>query len=191
MSKQTAVEWLVEQLTPAVSLQQKYIDEIKAKAKAMENEQIIEAISKGWDYYEDGKVRWMGEQYYNETYGGERSDEIGSSLNWNGEVTQGINHIVDTNEMIDHIGNVTKMVDYVSNVEKLAEEEYPIFDGDLLEIAHNQQHSRIDFIKGYNKAKETLFTEEQVKKAYEYGSNASLGVSKTNLIQSLKQGGDK
>jgi len=49
------------------------------------------------------------------------------------------------------------------DVEKLAEKEYPIFDGDLLGIAHNQKHSRIDFIKGYNKAKETLYTEEQVK----------------------------
>jgi len=39
---------------------------------------------------------------------------------------------------------------------------------------------------GYNKAKETLYTEEQVKKAYEYGSNASLGISKTNLINHLK-----
>jgi ribosomal protein L32 len=48
------------------------------------------------------------------------------------------------------------------DVEKLAEKEYPIFDGDLLGIAHNQKHSRIDFIKGYNKAKETLYTEEQV-----------------------------
>jgi len=81
--------------------------------------------------------------------------------------------------------------EFMDDVKKLAEIEYPIFDGDLLGIAHNQQHSRIDFIKGYNKAKETLYTEEQVKKAYEYGSNASLGVSKTNLIQSLKQGGDK
>jgi hypothetical protein len=34
---------------------------------------------------------------------------------------------------------------------------------------------------------ENLYTEEQVMVAYEYGSNASLGVSKTNLIQSLKK----
>jgi hypothetical protein len=40
---------------------------------------------------------------------------------------------------------------------------------------------------GYNNAKESLYTEEQVRKAYEYGSNASLGISKTNLIQSLKK----
>lgn len=42
------------------------------------------------------------------------------------------------------------------------------------------------WVKGYNKAKESLYTEEQVRKAYEYGSNASLGISKTNLINHLK-----
>ena len=54
----------------------------------------------------------------------------------------------------------SKMVE--DDVEKLAEEEYPIYDGDLLGIANNQKHSRIDFIKGYNKAKSTLYTEEQM-----------------------------
>jgi hypothetical protein len=53
-------------------------------------------------------------------------------------------YTVESNEMIE------------DDVEKLAETEYPIFDGDLLGIANNQQHSRVDFIKGYNKAKETL-----------------------------------
>jgi hypothetical protein len=52
------------------------------------------------------------------------------------------------------------------DVEKLAKEEYPIFDEDLLGIANNQQHSRIDFIKGYNKAKEKYkFTEEDLRVA--------------------------
>ena len=40
MSKQTAAEWIVEQLAPSVSLQQKYIDELLEQAKAMEKEQI-------------------------------------------------------------------------------------------------------------------------------------------------------
>lgn len=37
--KQTAVEWLIDQLTPSISLQQKYIDELKNQAKEMEKEQ--------------------------------------------------------------------------------------------------------------------------------------------------------
>lgn len=38
--KQTAVEWLIEQLTPSITLQQKYIDKIKKQALEMEKEQI-------------------------------------------------------------------------------------------------------------------------------------------------------
>jgi len=88
MKKQTAVEWLVK----VIDEQQKsYIDLSKKdkslkkgvdailtattllkmkcnQAKEMEKQQIIEAVSKGWDNYEDGKVRWIGEQYYNENY---------------------------------------------------------------------------------------------------------------------------
>jgi len=39
MTKQTAVEWLIDQLTPSISLQQKHIDELKNQAKEMEKEQ--------------------------------------------------------------------------------------------------------------------------------------------------------
>jgi hypothetical protein len=64
------------------------------------------------------------------------------------------------------VEGIDSCLEYKENdVEKLAEEEYPIFDGDLLGIANNQQYSRIDFIKGYNKAKETLYTEEQIREA--------------------------
>jgi hypothetical protein len=69
--KQTAVEWVIEQLTPAISLRQKYIDEIKSQAKQMEKEQIIEANEAGFndaqliDYKYEGK---NPEDYYNETY---------------------------------------------------------------------------------------------------------------------------
>ena len=77
MKKQTAVEWFVNKLfdasgVPVTEKNNPKLFELINQAKAMEKEQIIEAISKGWDYYEDGKVRWMGEQYYNETYGGEK-----------------------------------------------------------------------------------------------------------------------
>jgi hypothetical protein len=37
--QQTAVEWLIEQLTPVITLQQKHIDVIKSIAKEMEKEQ--------------------------------------------------------------------------------------------------------------------------------------------------------
>jgi hypothetical protein len=141
--KQTTVEWLVKQLP---QIQQEGLRDIWEQAKAMEKEQIEDAHIEGqrvFDNYEH--TQWttdQAEQYYNETY-----------------------HSVESNEMIDHIGDANKMIE--DDVEKLAKEEYPIFDGGLLSIAYNQKHSRIDFIKGYNKAKETLYTEEQVRKAIE------------------------
>lgn len=41
---QTAVDWLIEELTPSISLQQKHIDDLKEKAKEMEKEQQIELL---------------------------------------------------------------------------------------------------------------------------------------------------
>jgi len=71
-SKPTAVQWLVEQLTPSISLQQKYIDELLEQAKAMEKEQIMDAFYQGEnnsvDYFIPGSEIQESEQYYNETY---------------------------------------------------------------------------------------------------------------------------
>jgi len=39
-NKQTAVDWLIEKLTPSISLQQKHIDEYKKQAKEMEQSQF-------------------------------------------------------------------------------------------------------------------------------------------------------
>jgi hypothetical protein len=63
MSKQqTAVEWLIQELTPSIKLQQKYIDELETKANKMFEQQIIEACNYG-DFEE-----LLGEKYYNETF---------------------------------------------------------------------------------------------------------------------------
>jgi len=73
MKKQTAVEWLESELKklPMVN-----IIEVFKQAKTMEKEQI----SKAWDdgdhayFYskETGREFDNGEQYYNETYGGDK-----------------------------------------------------------------------------------------------------------------------
>ncbi len=96
----------------------------------------------------------------------------------NGEV--GVNGLTYA-KLINHIPDTGKKVE--DDVEKLAEEFYPLND----DLYPNSSLIRKAFTAGYNKAKETLFTEEQVRKAYEYGSNASLGVSKTNLINHLNK----
>ena len=48
-NKLSAVNWLIEQLTPSISLQQKHIDELKEKAKEMENAQKAHAFHLGME----------------------------------------------------------------------------------------------------------------------------------------------
>jgi hypothetical protein len=70
MSKQTAVEWLVQEINKiSVSREaQLFIDKLKQQAKAMEREQIEDA----WDDGIDSFSTRSAEQYFNETYGGEK-----------------------------------------------------------------------------------------------------------------------
>ncbi len=81
VTKQTAVEWLAEQLKPSITLQTKYIDEYVEQAKQMDKEQKQEFYNEGKDfssYTHDeqygGVEYWdkepLGfEDYYNEQYG--------------------------------------------------------------------------------------------------------------------------
>jgi uncharacterized protein YjgD (DUF1641 family) len=72
MIKQTAVEYLVNELTPSIALQQKHIDELKEKAKEMEKQQIIDAYQNGRsDQQSDVKSIFYNtnaEIYYNDTF---------------------------------------------------------------------------------------------------------------------------
>ena len=68
MKKQTAVEWLVEQLK-----ERGYAGEFPPhllfeQSKEMEKEQIIDAYIMG--SYDMAEKEFKPEQYYNETYGG-------------------------------------------------------------------------------------------------------------------------
>ena len=72
MSKQTAVEWLVEQLLANALLrltkdEHSVYKELKDQAKAMEREQIITAFCEGYDHdgdnYDGAEI-----SYYNATY---------------------------------------------------------------------------------------------------------------------------
>ena len=79
MKKQTAVEWLMEQLKALafdeshhlgmgdIRITQGQIETLERKAKAMEREQIIEAWDNGC---EDDGIIDNAKQYYNETYKG-------------------------------------------------------------------------------------------------------------------------
>jgi len=70
MSKQTALQWLSEQLNDKWI--NGYLSPISIKslideALQMEREQIIDAYYEGKEY----GFKEQGEQYYNETYGGQ------------------------------------------------------------------------------------------------------------------------
>jgi hypothetical protein len=65
--KQTAVEWLFEQL-PTIDKYDPYYADIINQAKEMEKEQIVEAFDNG-TYFS----KWPdAEQYYNETFKSEQ-----------------------------------------------------------------------------------------------------------------------
>jgi len=71
MKQQTPVDWLIEQLTPLISLQQKHIDDLKEKAKEMEKNQIIKAFTRGYLIGEDESfpieaAHKAGQKYYDE-----------------------------------------------------------------------------------------------------------------------------
>ena len=73
MSKQTAVEWLWQQMDDLI-IYQRFIHLLE-KAKAMEKEQIKESYVSGWltalNNTIDGNSKFKNcEQYYNETYKG-------------------------------------------------------------------------------------------------------------------------
>jgi len=70
MSKQTAVEWLIEEIH--MYPLRKIPEHIQEQAKAMEREQIIKAFCEGYDHdgdnYDGAEI-----SYYNRTYkGGEQ-----------------------------------------------------------------------------------------------------------------------
>ena len=71
MGKQNSVEWLVEQLKPAITLQEKYINEFLEQAKAMHQQEIEGAYDRkvigdiqNW-HIRNGKHYY--ELHYNET----------------------------------------------------------------------------------------------------------------------------
>ena len=93
-------------------------------------------------------------------------------------------HIGDTNEMVNDTVN-----DTVNELDKLAEEN---FKGDDATTFVQREIWK----DGYRKAKETLYTEEQVREAInlarvkidkEYYAKPTLRYSPDEIIQSLKQ----
>jgi hypothetical protein len=76
VSKQTAVEWLLQRFEDGDMYNVEDAQFIKHQAKEMEKQQIIESYRDGRsDQQSERQSRFynrMAEQYYNETYGGDK-----------------------------------------------------------------------------------------------------------------------
>ena len=102
------------------------------------------------------------------------------------------NQLGDTNKMIDHIGEANEMVNQVPDVGKIAE-EYLIKNPPKQKPRDSDGYNEYDIWKayqaGYNEAKSTLYTEEQVRDAIDRARNYYDGWVETEneIIQSLKQ----
>jgi len=72
----TSIEWLIEELTPSIALQQKYIDELKEKAKKMHKGEIIDGVNDVLAQQDSTYIGIpdLGEQYYIETFVNKESD---------------------------------------------------------------------------------------------------------------------
>lgn len=71
-NKQTAVEWLVEQIKSDQNQKALSANEwmqVIERAKEMEKEQIKDAHYEGQCNNHEGYPKFISEQYYNETYG--------------------------------------------------------------------------------------------------------------------------
>lgn len=125
-----------------------------------------------------------------------------------------IHHPVDTNKMMDHIGEVNEMVNHVpdvgkmvdDNVEKLELDYYKELEG-RREVAKNFQgqvagrhpdmfgrsemhHMVRGYLEGYKKAKENLYTEEQVSEVIRncFKSNAiGFLLTEDDMMRTIKQ----
>jgi hypothetical protein len=69
----TAIDWLINELRPTICLPQKYVDEIKERAKAKEKQQIIDAYANGHNdgclYMNNDKQTFEHvEAYYKDIY---------------------------------------------------------------------------------------------------------------------------
>ena len=77
-AKQSSVEWLVEQLKPAITLQEKYINEFLERAKKMHKEEVEEAYghgqNNGYMYAHQKAITISKENYFNQTFGGQDNE---------------------------------------------------------------------------------------------------------------------
>jgi hypothetical protein len=177
----TSIEWLIEKLKVGFMLDAwEHFEELEQQAKEKHKEEIIDAHIEGqrvFDKYDH--TQWttdQAQQYYQETFVSKGSDE---TLMERKLLKSGFVDVVPKKE--NHISDISKMVE--DDVEKLA------LDWNNGEMPMHY-HKREGFKVGYNKAKETLYTEEQVREVVRncFKSN-SLGflITEDDIMRTIKQ----
>ena len=160
MKKQTAVQWLFEQIEGEGDIQRDVLSnvleikisvsnflEIKRIAKEMHKQEIINTWYNG--YINQSPMideENCGEKFYQETFVSKGSDDrpMERKLLKSGFV-----------DVVPKQDDVREVVE--DDVEKLAEKHYPIYEYTTEEWLKR----RLAFKNGYRTAKETLYTEEQ------------------------------
>jgi hypothetical protein len=193
--KQTAmkehIEWLYEVIDIAHSqnMNKDVIQAIEyviegAKAKLpLEKEQMENAVSNAISKADmiDNRGYFNFDKWYNETYHSVETNKM-------------INHIGEVNEMVNHVSDVGKMV---SNVE-IGKKRWDDWDEFNKKACYPEDHQSA-FADGFTRgakwvneiAKETLYTEEQVREAIDMARSqsgyASYEYNENEIIQSLKK----
>ena len=76
--KQSSVEWLVEELSPAITLKEKYILVFLKQAKEMHKKEIQDAYAhgqnNGYMYAHQKAITISKENYFNQTFGGQDNE---------------------------------------------------------------------------------------------------------------------
>jgi hypothetical protein len=212
----TGLEWM------------RIFEQAKAMEKEQMEGAVYNGISKA-DMV-DNRGYFNFDKWYNETYEANNYDAWDEVIDQLGDTNEMIDHIGEVNEMVDHVPDVGKMVsdtytgenpfnfvcqdpDCPHCIEEINQMRDDYLEDDLVKLViseWNEYEERtgnppymyhLGFTEGYNKAKETLFTEEQLKTAIhkaiifsEENRKITLGeyaVKFPNfyeeLIQSLKQ----
>ena len=172
----TSIEWLIEEMLSKGFFKESVtltnIDHLQYKAEEMHKQELGKTWDTALDKYEVRAGNYMRayedfDDYYQETFVSKGSDDAESK-----------NYYYWTDENGTYGKIITKTVKLIKMVEKLADEQYKNenISSELKGILISAQKK--GFIDGYNKAKETLYIEEQVREAIRmarreigYGSN--------------------
>jgi hypothetical protein len=210
MMRQTAVEWLIENMQRLNQHESpEEWNKLFEQAKAMEKQQMENAVSNGISKADmvDNRGYFNFDKWYNETYGGDHSVDTNEMIDHIGEANEMVCAFEPTTDtssstvckwcgkekfLHNHVPDVGKMV---SNVE-IGKKRWDDWDEFNKKACYPEDYQSA-FADGFTRgakwvneiAKETLYTEEQVREAIDRARNYNDGWVETEneIIQSLKQ----